>query len=222
MNNTCEDDKLRRNHDQKQITENNKPRIAPKLRQPKLQFKTSSTRLGMNTLSPETEDEDKDRDEENEYLLEEEEESLTKDLPSWMDEESKKFNIQLLAAWRELRLNWREKKLVGEDPLLETCETMVLSPVEESVEGREKQRRREQQSQAEQRYSSWELMRTCKDYLEKNSSRWEKRTREETERIRAEEKRERLEMVKEKKKKFGSNNGELTKNEKDGLRKKEG
>ena len=96
---------------------------------------------------------------------------------------------------------------------------MVLSPVEESVEGREKQRRREKQSQAEQLSSRWDLMRTCRDYLEKNSSRWEKRTREETERIKAEEKKERLEMGKKKKNKFGSKNEELTKNEKDDLKK---
>ena len=62
-------------------------------------------------------------------------------------------------------------------------------------------------------------MRACRDYLEKNSTRLEKRTREETERIKAEEKKERLEMVKEKRKKFGSKNSELTKYEKDGLKK---
>ena len=62
-------------------------------------------------------------------------------------------------------------------------------------------------------------MRTCRDYLEKNSTRWERRTREETGRIKAEEKKERLEMVKEKRKKFGSKNSELTKYEKDGLKK---
>ena len=60
-----------------------------------------------------------------------------------MDGESKKINTQMLEAWKQQRLNWRDRKAEGEDPLLETCGTMVLSPKESTVEGRDEQKRRE-------------------------------------------------------------------------------
>ena len=57
-------------------------------------------------LSSDPQDEDRDGKDVS-ILEEEEEESLNMDLPSWMDEESKRFNKQMLAAWREQRMNWR-------------------------------------------------------------------------------------------------------------------
>ena len=49
---------------------------------------------------------------------------------------------------------------------------------------------------------SWELLRECRKIIKEKSTDWEKRTKEETERIKEEVKRERLEMVKIKKAKF--------------------
>ena len=46
---------------------------------------------------------------------------------------------------------------------------------------------------------SWALLRECKDYIEKNSLIWEKRTKEETDRIKSEERIERLKIAEKKK-----------------------
>ena len=77
----------------------------------------------------------------------------------------------------------------------------MLSPKNESKEGREKLRRREKAQKAGKLSESWKLLKECQKFLTENSGVWQARTKEETARIREEEKLERFEMIKLKKKK---------------------
>ena len=62
----------------------------------------------------------------------------------------------------------------------------------------------------------WALLRECTIFLRENNKKWEKRTREETQKIRKEEKEMRLRIVEERKKKFGIN--KLKKHENEDLK----
>ena len=96
---------------------------------------------------------------------------------------------------------------------------MVYSPTEDTVEGKQKMKRREKIKKAGKLTSQWELLRECKKLLEENSQVWEKRSREETVRIEEEKKARRLEIIKEKKKKFGKiGKKSLDKNENEKLK----
>ena len=66
-----------------------------------------------------------------------------------MDEESKDFNVKMFQAWEAQRRNWRPRKETDEDQALDECEGQVLSPREDTVEGKEKVERREKILRAE-------------------------------------------------------------------------
>ena len=74
-----------------------------------------------------------------------------------MDKESVDFNLKMFQAWQEHRSNWRIV-MDKEDQLLERCEDQVLSPKNESKEGREKLRRREKAQKAGKLSESWKFL----------------------------------------------------------------
>ena len=68
----------------------------------------------------------------------------------------------------------RQKLELGEDPLLEECDGQVLSPRDDTLEGKEKLKRREKYQRAGRLAESWKLARERRRFLEENADAWQK------------------------------------------------
>ena len=92
-------------------------------------------------------------------------------------------------------MNWRDVETSDEQEDGEIHDDKVYSPPADTRKEKEKKERREKIEKASKLTERWQLMRECKQFLEKNSGNWERRTKEEGKRIEKEEKQKRLEMV---------------------------
>ena len=55
-----------------------------------------------------------------------------------MDTESKTLKTKMFQEWCKKKTHWRLKMDIGGDPQLEECDGEVLSPRDDTMEGKEK------------------------------------------------------------------------------------
>ena len=78
--------------------------------------------------------------------------------PSWMDEDSKRFNLRMFQEWRNQRANWiLRQEVTEEDRMLNSRQCDVISQQKDPEVGREKMKRREIFLKAGKEIGRWTL-----------------------------------------------------------------
>ena len=63
--------------------------------------------------------------------------------PSWMDEDSKRFNLRMFQEWRNQRANWRlRQEVTEEETMLDSRQGDLISQQKDPEVGRKKMKRR--------------------------------------------------------------------------------
>ena len=78
--------------------------------------------------------------------------------PSWMDEDSKRFNLRMFQEWRNQMAIWRlRQEVTEEDTMLNSRQCDVISQQKDPEVGREKMKRREIFLKAGKEIGRWTL-----------------------------------------------------------------
>ena len=79
----------------------------------------------------------------------------------------------------------------------------MYSPVKGTRDGSRRLEEDKKKRRASELSENWALLRLCKSTIAENGGKWERRGRDETQRIRDAERKERLTIIEEKKRRFG-------------------